>query len=630
MNKPSAWAFALLSVVVISRFAFAAPRLSHEDFNRLAAQEGLPFYWSASSTDSKMPQPGELLGVGSGVDLTRYVSGGRFTEALQRAYDRLVEARRLEAVRRELDQGRPHLLASDFRAAPAADRALVEHVAAASRIIDELYLEQRGGLRYKDAIPAPDAASRALFERNHGPWCEAPATEHDPFCSAVSTFPPKRSDAYPEALAGDPEMCETLRKRPDAKELLDPFTVVRDAGGKLAAVPLTAAYRDKMAQVARELRAAAAAQQKDEADLKAYLLGAAKGFETNDWSAADDAWAKMGSTDSKWYLRVAPDETEFDPCQEKAGFHVSFARIDQTSVAWKAKLAPRRQELENELAALIGPAYKARKVAFGLPDFIEIVLTAGDSRPGLGATSGQSLPNWGKVAQEGRRRTMAVTNLDDDPDAKRIKREKAAALLDPETMKHYPDDREPGLVGVILHEAAHNLGPHTDYLVDGKTPAEIFGGRLELVLEEMKAQTAALWYTAYALRKGMISEEQSRQIYTHEMGWCFGHIMDGMFTETGNPKPYSQLCAVQLGSFVKEGAIRFDGKFHIDYDRLPRSVEALMQKVARVRAAGDKAGAQALLDDFTTGPGAEYVHMAAIQERLMKFPKESYTYSVLY
>ena len=47
--------------------------------------------------------------------------------------------------------------------------------------------------------------------------------------------------------------------------------------------------------------------------------------------------------------------------------------------------------------------YAARKVAFNFPDFIEIVLNAGDSRSALGAVMGQSLPNWGKVAQENRR-----------------------------------------------------------------------------------------------------------------------------------------------------------------------------------------------------------------------------------
>ncbi len=39
---------------------------------------------------------------------------------------------------------------------------------------------------------------------------------------------------------------------------------------------------------------------------------------------------------------------------------------------------------------------------FKLPDFIDVVLNAGDQRNPHGATIGQSLPNWGPVADAGR------------------------------------------------------------------------------------------------------------------------------------------------------------------------------------------------------------------------------------
>ena len=48
---------------------------------------------------------------------------------------------------------------------------------------------------------------------------------------------------------------------------------------------------------------------------------------------ADEAWAKMTVDNSKWYVRVAPDETYWEPCAQKAGFHLTFARINQGSQA---------------------------------------------------------------------------------------------------------------------------------------------------------------------------------------------------------------------------------------------------------------------------------------------------------
>lgn len=613
--------------------SFAAPALPRADFNRLAAQADLPLFWKPSADENRPAAPADLEAAGSPAALAKYVKDGAFTPEWDAAYARLVEMRRLEAVRKELDQGRPNLVVTDLRKAPAADKTLARRIVAAARLIEDLYAAQTGGAAWKQKLA--DAPSRALYARNQMPWCLAALTEHDPFCSAVPSFPARKSGAYPAALPQDGKMCDELRARPDGKSLLDPFTVVREKDGKLSAVPLIEAYGPKMKAVAVELRAAAAAQGQDEAALKAYLLGAAKGFETGDWAEADEAWSRMGSRNTKWYLRVAPDEVEFDPCQEKAGFHVSFAKIDQTSLAWQDKLMPIKQEMEDALAALIGPAYTARQAAFQLPDFIEMVVNAGDSRHATGATIGQSLPNWGKVAEENRRRTVVMTNLFEDPDSKKTAREKAADVLDAETLKDWAQDKEPGLIGVILHESAHNLGPHSDSRIGGKKPSEVFGGRLSSVLEEFKAQTAALWYVQLLKKKGLIDDALARRVLVHELAWCFGHIAQGYTTETGAPKPYAQLSAVQIGWLARAGALTWtagpDGveRLKADFEKMPAAVESLMKKVGTVYASGDKAGAQALLDEFVSGAGAALVRQRDVRERLGKYPRESYRYTVL-
>ena len=631
---PPAWTAEAVEPAASSVSVYGVPALSRDDFNRLAAAAGLAFYWKLGATGgAALLSPGTLVGVGDNRGLAPYVAGGRLTEAFRAAYLRLVEARRLEAVRRELDQGRPVVLFNDFRKSAPAERALARHLSAAARLIDELYAEQKGSLRYRGEIPRGDEASRALFERNHGPWCEASATEADPFCNALRSFPKKRSDAYPESLEQDSSMCDWLRQRPDGASLLAPFAVVRGNGAKFVALPLNISYGEKMGRVAAELRAAAKAQGEDEKALKSYLLAAARGFETNDWSAADEAWLAMNGKNSRWYLRVGPDEVGFETCQEKAGFHLAWARIDEAALAWQVKLAPLRQEMEDALASLIGRSYRARPAAFNLPDFIAVVLNAGDSRMGLGAITGQSLPNWGKFAE--RRRTVVMTNIYSDPDSRRLDWEKAKELLDPEALKHYPTDDEPDILGTVLHEATHNLGPHSGSRVNGKPMAEIFGGRLESVLEELQAQTGALWYAEFLRRKGLITDERARQIYSHEIVWALGHVAQGMFTERDNPRPYSQLAAIQIGSFIKDGAMSFARSgdrelFHVDFDRLPASVEALMKRVGRIRAAGDVAGAKALVEGFVTGADSHLAHMDEVQRRLRKFPKPSFSYTILY
>jgi len=290
---------------------------------------------------------------------------------------------------------------------------------------------------------------------------------------------------------------------------------VRAGEGGLVAVGYHQAFQPLMQSTSAELRAAAAALPEDEAALKRYLLAAAQSFLDNDWKPADEAWSLMTA-------------------QNSAAFHLTFARINTDSLEWQAKLTPVQQAMEDALAAHIGAPYQARKVTFHLPDFVDIVFNAGDDRDPFGAIIGQSLPNWGPVANEGRGRTIAMTNLYTDPDSIQARREQAASLLRAETLATgYADRQLPGLLSTILHEATHNLGPSHEYAVDGKVDTELFGGPLASTLEELKAQTGALWYVAFLRQNGIIDEALARQIYTDAFVWALGHISRGMYDPNG-------------------------------------------------------------------------------------------------
>src|SRR5262249_7520671 len=145
--------------------------------------------------------------------------------------------------------------------------------------------------------------------------------------------------------------------------------------------------------------------------------------------------------------------------------------------------------------------------------FIDIVFNAGDDRTPLGATIGQSLPNWGPVANEGRGRTVAMVNLYTDPDSREARRAQAASLLDEASMKLYSGESDPGLLVTILHEATHNLGPAHEYKVNGKTDGEVFGGPVASVLEELKAQTGGVFLIEFLRAKGLISDDLARHAY---------------------------------------------------------------------------------------------------------------------
>jgi hypothetical protein len=616
-------------------------------FNQLAMRLNEPLFWVSDANGNGAPDPDEVRSLLFYPSDAHWVSGGAFTPDFERARAAIeaevsaatpTDARRA-AVVAEFDHAAPTLVDTSLADLPAAHRAFADHMLRVAGLMDRLYAHQVGMDALTSRLTAGDTASASLFRRNWGPACRSSVTETNPACSAVDGAPHEVVDVYPADMQANEGFCATLEARSDSATLLTPFTVVRPgADGALVAVPYTQAYGEYMQPIATELRAAADAMtDPDETALVTYLRAAATSFETNDWLPADEAWSRMSVRNSRWYVRVAPDETYWEPCSQKAGFHLTFARIDQGSLVWQDRLAPLRSDMEQALAALVPTEYTAREVSFQLPDFIRIVVNAGDDRDAFGATIGQSLPNWGPVTDEGRGRTVAMTNLYTDPDSLERRRAQAMSLLSTEAMASYTDDQTPGLLSTILHEATHNLGPAHEYRTpQGQTDAEAFGGGLSSTLEELKAQSGALFFVDWLRQRGVLTEQQEREIYVDSIVWAFGHISRGMYTPTGQRKPYSQLAAIQIGTLIDEGAMTWDatataadghgvGAFSIDFARLPAACTALMTRVMHIKATGDRAAAEALATRYVDG---DRVPHATIVERYRSFPQVAFVYSV--
>ncbi len=635
------------------------PRL---EFNRAVVERGAPLFWIADDNGNHALDPAELAviwGMAGDADLSTWVKDGAFTDAFRSLYGALRsstapaglaadEAARRQAVLAELAQGRPTLIRTVLT--DAGDKALVAHLEKVARLVEQVHARQNGVFGLDAQIPADDTASKAMFFRNQGPFCEAPKTENDPACHALPGKPKKVSGIYPASIQQDPKFCEALEKRKDGDALMKQFVVVQHkAGGKaegkaatddLVAVPYHEAFKDDVTAISAELTAAAAelAQNPKEAAFKAYLEAAAKAFLDDNWFEADKAWKAMTATNSAWYLRVGPDEVYFEPCSRKAGFHVSFARINQESLAWQARLDPVKKDMEAALAKLAGAPYKARAVGFDLPDFIDIVLNAGDARSAHGATIGQSLPNWGPVAETGGK-TVAMTNLYTDPDSEAAMKEQASSLLCALTMARFDGAAKHGTLSTVLHEAAHNLGPAHEYKVKGKTDDQIFGGPLASTLEELKAQTAALYFSEWLVDKSLLTKDDADKAHIRDVTWAFGHIAQGMVNAQGKPKPYSQLASIQMGYLHDNGVLQWKaeekaangsdvGCFEVDLPTWKGRVDGLTKIVLGIKGRGDKALAEKMRDTYVKDgtPWAE--RRATIKDRWLRAPKASFVYGI--
>lgn len=630
-------------------------RLARADFNRLAVRANAAVYWRSDADQDGTIDPDEVASLLFYPPPPAWTSAGAFTPAFAALYEQLVvdatapapSDPRLVAVLADLDGGRPTLVETDASALPADHQAFLAEMLTVGDLIDALYDTQTGVAALTALGGELDAPSASLLRRNRGPRCATAALQSSPVCSALPGGPKPVVGVYPAALQAEPEFCARLAARPDASALLGDFTAVVDrGGGALAAVPYAEHFAALMAPIADRLEAAATALTDPKEDaLRTYLRAAAAAFRSNDWASADEAWARMSALNSRWYVRVGPDETYWEPCVRKAGFHLTLALINPGSLAWQAKIAPIQQDLENGVAALAGAPYVARQVNFHLPDFIDIAANAGDDRGALGATVGQSLPNVGPVAEESRGRTVVMANLYTDPDSRAASRTAHAALLDAPSMALLPDalDGDASLLSTIAHEACHNFGPSADYrppaeagATPGPTANEAFGGPLASIMEELKAQTCGLWLVGQLRTRGLIDQALEEATYVDSLLWAMGHVGEGMRDGDGNPSTYPQLAAIQLGFFLGRGGLTFDaggltangedrGVFHIDMGKLRGDIEALTRLVTGIKGRAFKAGATALVSQFVEGDAVPH---ALLQERAARAPRANFVYAV--
>jgi len=70
-------------------------------------------------------------------------------------------------------------------------------------------------------------------------------------------------------------------------------------------------------------------------------------------------------------------------------------------------------------------------------------------------------------------------------------------------------------------------------------------------LEELKAQTAALYFPARLLAKGLVVSEDVEREELRELAWAFANVSQGMYDPEGRSRNYSQLAAIQLGSLQR-------------------------------------------------------------------------------
>ena len=472
------------------------------------------------------------------------------------------------------------------------ERRLVEKLMEGCRQIENIFWLQsdpEGAALYASLASSTSPRDRALRRLLwiHGARFDL-LDENRPF-AGTGTMPPGRA-LYPPGLTRA-EIEAYARAHPDEKKAIyDEHSIVVRRGGGLAAIPYHEAYKAFLDPASRALEEAAGLS--DDPAFARYLRLRAAALLSDDYYESDVAWVEL--EDPKFDLILAPYETYLD---ELLGVKTSYGaavlvRDEKESVRLDGfrKFVPALQD-SLPLAPADRPSKRDRAVPM---EVMESPFRSGDLRHGYQAVA-DNLPNAPRVHQEKGSKRIFFKNYMDArvehiivPLARLLLREEDARRA---TAEGY-------LIGTLMHEISHDLGPAWARR-DGKRVdiREAIGPAFS-ALEEAKADATGMSGLFWLVRRGALPETTLREAYASYVADLFRTVRFG----TG--EAHSRAEMMEFNYLFERGAIRREtsGKYAIEGSRLPAALASLSSELLETEAAGDRARAEAWFKKYGTMP----------------------------
>ncbi|MGB5528977.1 MAG: peptidase, partial [Ignavibacteriaceae bacterium] len=380
------------------------------------------------------------------------------------------------------------------------EKVVVEKLYLASKIMDELFLDQvysknfeiRKSLLEQAATGSEKAKLELeLFTIMFGPFDRL---DHDaPFIGTEKK--PLGANFYPEDMTKE-EFESWIKNNPaDEKAFTSEFTVIRRENGKLVAIPYSEYWKDKLTEASKLLKEAA--EYADNSSLKKYLLSRADAFLSNDYYQSDMDWMDM--KDHKIEIVIGPYEVYEDGMFNfKAAFE-SFLTIEDP--AESAKLDVFKKYLRDiEIHLPIPDEHKNFNRGSESPlAVVNEVFTGGDTKAGV-QTLAFNLPNDERVRQAKGSKKVLLKNVQ-EAKYKQILIPIAELVLDPGQVKYVTF--ESFFTHTLMHEMSHGIGPGF-IKVDGRdTEVKKELKETYSTMEECKADILGMYNNIYMIEKGV-------------------------------------------------------------------------------------------------------------------------------
>ena len=415
--------------------------------------------------------------------------------------------------------------------------------------------------------------------------------------------PPGRG-FYPSNLTRD-QVEQYVKQHPEQKAAIyDQFTIVRWNEGKLEAVPYRIAFRAFLEPAAQALRAAA--NLSDDAAFAKFLQLRADALLSDDYFPSDMAWLELKNP--KFDIIFAPYETYLDGLLGVKGSYGAAVMVRNERESKKLELF---QKYVAQIQDALPLAPEDRPSKQGLETPMEVMdnpFRAGDMVHGYQAVA-DNLPNDPRVHEQKGSKKLFFKNFMDArvnyiilPVARKLMEPKQAAQVSGEGY----------LLGTIMHEICHGLGP-----AFARTSSGTSAGKVSIreaigpgysSLEEAKADATGMFGLKWLVDHDALPKAKLEGYYASYVGDLFRTV------RFGTAEAHGQAEMMEFNYLSERGAIRrnANGRYSIDYEKIPGAIADLAKELLEIEATGDRARAENWFKKYDTMPEELKVSLKAV------------------
>ncbi len=494
-----------------------------------------------------------------------------------------------EEMRKRLAAYAPVALRADLSALTPSDRAALDRLVEAARMMDELYWRQMGRqalaarAAFSNAVTPLDRLYRDFILINYGPFDIRDGMRR--FVEVDGDAGPRRPGAgfYPEDMT-KAEFEGFVGRHPHLKKEFERHnTFIRRVDGALVALPYETIFLEDLEKASDALKEAAALVRNP--TLRRYLSLRAEALTSGDFYASDMAWLDV--RDNLLDIVIGPIETYDDAL---LGLKSSYEGAVMVKDVGESKMLDvYKQNLDGMSRALpVDERYKKDSVPAGnVLEVVNIVVFTGDFNAGI-KTIAASLPNDERVIQEKGAKKQIYRNVM-EAKFETILEPIARLFLAKRDQKKVT--REAFITNVLMHELAHTLG--LDY-VEGDPNQTVRRALAERYspIEEAKADVVGIYNLQYLRNRKILSAEEVEESYMTYLAGIFRSIRFGV------EEAHGQGTALQLNYLIREGGIRFDrerGTFAVHGRKFEPAITSLAAELLNVEATGNYERAGELL-----------------------------------